>query len=145
MAAMGATRPSRSRSLELLAVAVSMLLFTAPLLGLNCEIACAGSVARATRAVATTPAAQHCAPHGDSSPGRPSGAPPTSHECGHHGNSFVVKRGNESAAGYKVSIPSGSVPFPTQFAFDPYSISSTPTVPGVAPPPAAPRPRILRL
>ncbi|MEX0878892.1 MAG: hypothetical protein WEF99_18560 [Thermoanaerobaculia bacterium] len=84
------------------------------------------------------------APHADSSPGRSSGAPPAPDEYGHHGDSFVVKRAAESAA-CKVSILSGSVLASTQCAFDPYSISSTPTTLGATPPPAAARPRILRL
>jgi hypothetical protein len=142
---MGATRPNRSRSLELLAVAVSGLLFTGPLLGLNCEIACAGNAARAASAEDRAPAAEHCAPHGDSSRGRPAGAPPASDECGHHGDSFVVQRAAKMAAGCKISILSGSVSVPTRFAFDPYTISSTPTAPGATPPTAAARPRILRL
>lgn len=142
---MGATRLNRSRSLELLAVAVSGLLLTGPLLGLNCEIACAGNAAHAASAETTPPAAEHCAPHGDASPGGPSGIPPASDDCGHHGDSFVVKRANEMAAGCKISILSGSVPVPTRFAFDPYSISFTPTSPGGTPAPAAARPRILRL
>lgn len=140
------TRPTRPRSLTLLAVAVSGLVFTVPLLGLNCEMACARIAARAATAEDAPPPAEHCAAHGDASPGRPSGAPATPDGCGHHADSAVVKRAAEGAvSGCKISILAGSLPAPIQSASDRYSVSSAPTVPGATPRPAAARPRILRL
>ena len=140
------TRPNRPRSPKLLAVAVSGLFFSGPLLGLDCEIACARSAARGALAQDASPFAGHCAPHGDASSRRSSGAPATQDGCGHHADSAIVKRAAEGAeSGCKISIMAGSLPAPNQSASDPYSILSTPAAPGARPRPAATRPRTLRL
>jgi len=66
-----------------------------PLLGLNCEMACAQSASRAAD-TQQEPAAGHCATHGDSAPAQPSKSP-TPDGCGHHANMAAVKKTVERA------------------------------------------------
>jgi hypothetical protein len=89
------TRPDFLWVIRPAVIALTALLPALPLLGLNCEMACARN---ASQAVDTErePAAGHCATHGDAAPAQPS-KPPTPDGCGHHADMAAVKKTLERA------------------------------------------------
>src|SRR5262245_38036793 len=89
---MGSTRLKRWLSSRLLAASVGVLVLATPLLGWNCEIACARDVTRTARVDGERPPAEHCASHRDGSSGRTSGSPANPDRCGHRADFVAVKK-----------------------------------------------------
>ena len=89
-------RASRFPSLSVLAFAVSGLILALPLLGLDCELACARVAARASKK-ADPASAQHCPAHDGAAPTGSSSAPTAPDSCGHHEDSAALKKGIEAA------------------------------------------------
>jgi len=143
---MRTTRLKSSTSVRLLAVVVGVLVFALPLLGLNCEVACARGAARAATAKGSQAPAEQCASHKDAAHGRPSGDPPVPDRCGHHSESVAVKRvPDDAASGFKTPMPAGLVHTPKACAFDQSADSSALAERAAGPRPAVARSSVLRL
>jgi hypothetical protein len=77
------------------AILVVGLIVALPVLGLNCEMACAGMGPKAAAPDALPPA--HCPTHQDSRGSGPPAAPGNSDRCGHHEDSPAMKMAVEGA------------------------------------------------
>lgn len=145
IAAMRAPKRLRSRSLRLMALAVGALLFTVPLLALNCEIVCSRGANRAATVDGRMPA-RHCDAHRGASPARPSGDAPAPDRCGHHAESVVVQRvAHDAASGSKISVLDEFLQARTVCVFDRSGASSVSSEGVASLRSAAARPSILRL
>jgi len=146
MAAMRATKRLKSRSLRLMALAVGALFVTMPLLGLNCEVACARGVNRAATVDGDRTPAGHCDSHRGASPAGRSGDSSNPDRCGHHTESVLVKPvADDAASGSRTSILNGLLQVRTVYAFDRSGASAVPPEAVPSPRPGAARPSILRL
>lgn len=133
------------RAFKTLAIALSALVLALPLLGLNCEMACARGGARTATSEGPAPA-QHCPAHSGSSPNLPSNAPQSSDTCGHHADPATVKKAVEGAGPvYKVSIVGAAPSASAENAFCRSASDTYFSAPGSTPRPPAALPRVLRL
>lgn len=135
------------RIFRLPAIALTGLIFALPLLGLNCEMACARGGAGA--GAAGSPAqAEHCPAHDGTAPARSSGSPTPAvpDGCGHHGDTAALKKGIEGAEqGSRHSIVHAVLPASAVCAFDRFSVSIDSAASSITPRSPAALPRVLRL
>ncbi len=136
---------SFSPPLKALAFAVSGLILALPLLGLNCELACARVAARASKKAGPA-SAQHCPAHDGAVPTGSSSAPTAPDSCGHHGDSAALKKGIEAAdQGSRLSTVTAATPACASYAFDRSSALVDSAAQSITPRPPAGLPRVLRL
>jgi hypothetical protein len=92
-----------------LAILVAGLIVALPVLGLDCEMACAG-MGRGASPAALPPA--HCPAHQDSRGSGPADAPSNPDRCGHHEDSPAVKVAVEGAGARLAASTVADVPPP---------------------------------